>query len=131
MSAHRPERTVRNVAEASGSFREQNGHNNLEKLRQLLTLTLVIGGDAFFSSHTTQLAALTASHAVPAVYQQREFSAAGGLMSYGTSIADTHRLAEIYAGGILKGDKPADLPVQQSTKVELFLNFKPAELSFN
>ena len=99
----------------------------LAKLTELRASALVISGDAFFSSHTTQLAALTASHAVPAVYQQRAFAAAGGLMSYGSSITDTHRLAGIYAGRILKGDKPADLPVQQSTKVELFLNLKTAK----
>ena len=99
----------------------------LAKLIELRASALAISGDAFFSSHTTQLAALTTSHAVPAVYQHRDFAAAGGLMSYGSSITDTHRLAGIYAGRILKGDKPADLPVQQSTKVELFLNLKTAK----
>jgi putative tryptophan/tyrosine transport system substrate-binding protein len=88
----------------------------LAKLIELRASALVISGDAFFSSHTTQLAALMASHAVPAVYQHRDFAAAGGLMSYGSSITETHRLAGIYAGRMLKGDKPADLPVQQSTK---------------
>ncbi|HEY4857703.1 MAG TPA: ABC transporter substrate-binding protein [Xanthobacteraceae bacterium] len=99
----------------------------LAKLIELRASALVISGDAFFSSHSTQLAALTANHAVPAVYQHRDFAAAGGLMSYGSSITDAHRLAGIYAGRILKGDKPADLPVQQSTKVELFLNLKTAK----
>jgi putative ABC transport system substrate-binding protein len=97
------------------------------KLIELRASALVISGDALFSSHSTQLAALTANHAVPAAYQHRDFAAAGGLMSYGSSITDTHRLAGMYAGRILKGDKPADLPVQQSTKVELFLNLKTAK----
>ena len=87
---------------------------------------LVIGGDAFFTSHAEQLAALTLQHAVPAIYQWREFAAAGGLMSYGSNITDTHRLVGIYVGRILKGDKPADLPVQQATKVEMYINLKTA-----
>jgi len=88
---------------------------------------LVIGGDAFFTSRSKQLAALAIHHAVPAVYQWREFAAAGGLMSYGSNIIDTHRLAGALAGRILKGDKPADLPVQQATKVELYINLKTAK----
>ena len=64
---------------------------------------------------------------MPAVYQYREFAAAGGLMSYGTSETEYYRLVGTYAGRVLKGDKPADLPVQQSTKVELFLNLKTAK----
>ena len=87
----------------------------------------MIGGDAFFTSHSEQLAALAISHAVPAVYQWRQFAAAGGLMSYGSNITETHRLAGALAGRILKGDKPADLPVQQATKVELFINLKTAK----
>jgi putative ABC transport system substrate-binding protein len=87
---------------------------------------LVIGGDAFFTSHAKQLATLTMQHMVPAIYQWREFAASGGLMSYGSNITDTHRFVGIYAGRILKGDKPADLPVQQATKVEMYINLKTA-----
>jgi putative tryptophan/tyrosine transport system substrate-binding protein len=64
---------------------------------------------------------------VPAIYQRREFAAAGGLMSYGSSIPDTHRIVGLYTGRILKGDNPANLPVQQTTKVELYINFKTAK----
>jgi putative tryptophan/tyrosine transport system substrate-binding protein len=97
------------------------------KLIELRAGGLVIGGSAFFTSHSDQLAALTVRHAVPAIYQARQFTAAGGLMSYGSSIAETHRLVGIYTGRILKGEKPADLPVQQATKVELFVNLKTAK----
>jgi len=97
------------------------------KLIELHAPPLVIGGDAFFTSHSEQFAALAISHAVPAVYQWREFAAAGGLMSYGSNITDTQRLAGALVGRILKGDKPVDLPVQQATKVELFLNLKTAK----
>jgi ABC-type uncharacterized transport system substrate-binding protein len=96
------------------------------KLTELRAGGLVIGGSAFFTSHVKQLAALTVRHAVPAIYQWREFAAAGGLMSYGANVTDTHRLVGVYAGRILKGDKPADLPVQQATKVEMFINLKTA-----
>ena len=82
----------------------------------------MIGPDAFFSSNSQQLADLTAKHAVPAISSLREFPAAGGLMSYGGNLSDAYRVAGIYTGHILKGDKPSDLPVQQATKVELIIN---------
>ena len=96
-------------------------------LVQLRAGALVIGTDTFFNSQSGKLAALTVRHAVPAIYQYREFAAAGGLMSYAGSITDAYRLAGVYTGRILKGKKPSDLPVQQSTKVELFINLKTAK----
>jgi putative tryptophan/tyrosine transport system substrate-binding protein len=98
-----------------------------EKLIELHVNGLVIGGDAFFTSRVEQLAALAIQRALPSIYQWREFTAAGGLMSYGASITETHRLVGNYAGRILKGDKPADLPVQQATKIELYINLKTAK----
>jgi len=87
---------------------------------------LVIGGDVLYKDHPDELIGLAARHAVPAIYDTREFTAAGGLMSYGTDNPDVFRQTGIYAGRILKGDKPADLPVQQVTKMELVINMKTA-----
>jgi putative tryptophan/tyrosine transport system substrate-binding protein len=97
------------------------------KLVELQVRALVIGTDAFFNSRIEQLAALAVRHAVPTIYQYREFAAAGGLMSYGGSFTDDWRLAGVYTGRILKGDKPATLPVQQSMKAELIINLKAAK----
>jgi ABC-type uncharacterized transport system substrate-binding protein len=97
------------------------------KLIELKASALVIGGETLFTSYSEQLGALTARHRVAAVYKGREFVAAGGLMSYGSDILDSWRLAGIYTGRILKGDKPADLPIQQATKVELYINLKTAK----
>ena len=96
-------------------------------LIQLRAGGLAINSSAFFTARQEQLAALTVRHAVPAVYENREFAAAGGLMSYGGIITDAYRLTGIYAARILKGEKPGDLPVQQVTKVEMFLNLKTAK----
>jgi putative tryptophan/tyrosine transport system substrate-binding protein len=87
---------------------------------------LVIGTDIFFSSRMEQLGTLTLRHAVPTIYEYREFALAGGLISYGGSITEMYRNAGIYTGRILKGDKPADLPVQRATKIELIINLKTA-----
>jgi putative ABC transport system substrate-binding protein len=96
-------------------------------LIQLRAGALVIGPDPFLNTRAEQIAALTVRHAVPAIYQYRRFAVAGGLMSYGSDETDYYRLLGIYAGRILKGDKPADLPVQQATKVEFIINLKTAK----
>jgi putative tryptophan/tyrosine transport system substrate-binding protein len=97
------------------------------ELVQLRVGGLVIDGDQLFTSRIEQLAALALRHGMPAIYQWREFAVAGGLLSYGADITDTFRLAGNYTGRILRGDKPADLPVQQATKVGLVVNLKTAK----
>jgi len=96
-------------------------------LAQLRADALIIGGDPFFTSRSRQLGELTLARRVPAIYEFHEFAAAGGLISYGTSLADAYRQVGTYTGRILKGEKPSDLPVQQATKVELILNLKTAK----
>jgi putative tryptophan/tyrosine transport system substrate-binding protein len=97
------------------------------KFAELRAGGLVIGGGPFFSSYSEQLAALTVRHAVPAIFQYREFAAAGGLLSYGSDAAASYHLAGIYTGRILRGEKPAELPVEQATKVQLYINLKTAK----
>ena len=87
---------------------------------------LVIGTDAVFNSLSEQLAVLTLRHAVPAIFQYREFVLSGGLASFGTTVLDTYHPLGVYTGRILKGEKPADLPVQQATKLDLIINMKTA-----
>jgi putative ABC transport system substrate-binding protein len=97
-------------------------------IAQLQAGALLIGPDPFLFNKYEQIAELALQQGLPTMYQWREFAIAGGLMSYGPSQAEVYRQVGIYAGRILNGDKPADLPVQQSTKVELIINLKTAKL---
>jgi putative ABC transport system substrate-binding protein len=96
------------------------------RLAELQGRGLVIGPDAFFGYHSKQLADLTVRHSVPAIFQDRDFAARGGLMSYGSSFTDVYRLVGLYVAKVLKGEKPLDMPVQQSVKVELIVNLHTA-----
>ena len=98
------------------------------KLVQLRVGGLVIGTDAFFTSRLEKLAALALRHGLPAAYHFREFAAAGGLISYGGSISDAFREMGVYTGRILKGEMPANLPIQQVTKVDLYVNLRTAKV---
>jgi putative ABC transport system substrate-binding protein len=95
-------------------------------MAQLRVGGLVIGGDPFFNSRSKQLGALALQRAIPAIYQFRAFAASGGLVGYGGSLVDAYRLVGVYAGRILKGEKPANLPVQEATKIEMIVNLKTA-----
>jgi putative ABC transport system substrate-binding protein len=97
-----------------------------ESIAQHRVPVLLVAADAFFSSRRQELVALAARHGVPAMYAFRDFAVAGGLMSYGIDLTDSHRLVGIYAGRVLKGDKPAELPVMQATKFEFVINLKTA-----
>jgi ABC-type uncharacterized transport system substrate-binding protein len=88
---------------------------------------MLVAGDPFFNSQRDKIIALAARHAIPAIYEQREHALAGGLMSYGTNLSEGYRQAGVYAGRILKGEKPGDLPVVQSSKFEFIINLKTAK----
>ena len=97
------------------------------KLSELGAGGLVVGADPLFTSRSARLGEIAARHAMPAVFENRSFAAAGGLASYGGNTLDSYRLTGVYVGRILKGEKPANLPVQQGTKLELFINAKSAK----
>jgi len=132
-----PEKAIRDLQAAAGTLglklhilhasTDSDFDTVFATLIQLRAGGLVIGPDAFFTSRSEQLAVLALRHAVPAIFTFREFAAAGGLMSYGSNFVEIHRQVGIYTGRILKGEKPADLPVQQVTKVGLIINLKTAK----
>ena len=97
------------------------------KINQMGADALFVGADPFLNTQRDAIVALTASHAIPAIYEQRDFAVAGGLMSYGTDFANSYRQAGVYTGRILRGEKPADLPVVQSTKFEFVINLRTAK----
>jgi putative ABC transport system substrate-binding protein len=99
----------------------------LANLAELRAGALVVGSDPFFNTQSERLAGLLLRHALPAIYQYREFAAAGGLMSYGGNITDPFRQAGAYTGRVVAGEKPGELPVVQSTKIELIINLKTAK----
>jgi len=113
-----------NVVQAS---READFDAMFASLLRMHADGLVIGGDPFFNSRSAQLGALTARHKVPTIFQFREFTAGGGLASYGVSLPDSYRQVGVYAARILSGEKPADLPIVQASKFELTINFKTAK----
>jgi putative tryptophan/tyrosine transport system substrate-binding protein len=102
-------------------------HTAFTTLNKLRAAALLVGGDPFFNTRREQLVTLANHYAIPAIYEVREFAAAGGLMSYGTSLTEAYHQVGRYAGRILKGDKPSDLPVVQPTKFELVVNVKAAK----
>jgi putative tryptophan/tyrosine transport system substrate-binding protein len=127
-------RDVKAAARLLGrQIRSHNARNESEihaafaTLSQLHAGALLIMGDSYFTGHSRQIGVLANSHGIPAIYATREFTSAGGLMSYAAEDSGSYRLVGNYTGRILKGEKPADLPVQQSTKVELIINLKTAK----
>jgi putative ABC transport system substrate-binding protein len=133
-NAERVMRDVQEAARAKGvqlpilkASAEDEFETAFASLVQLQAGALVVGADAFFNSQRAQLVALASRHAIPAIYEWREFPAGGGLISYGTNLTAIYRQVGIYVGQILNGAKPTDLPVQQPTKFELVVNLKTAK----
>jgi len=120
-------RTLGHPLQAVYASAESEFDKAFATLTQMQASALVIGPDGFFISRSEQLAELALRHRMPAVFQNREFVAAGGLMTYGASTPDSYRLVGNYVGRILKGEKPANLPVQQATRIELIINMKTAK----
>jgi ABC-type uncharacterized transport system substrate-binding protein len=106
---------------------EREFDNVFATLVQNQRAPLVVASDPFFFSSRNQLVTLATTHAIPAIYEWRAFVELGGLMSYGTDLKDAMRMAAVYLGRVLKGEKPADLPVMQPTKFELVINLKTAK----
>ena len=106
---------------------EREIHSAFKRIEQLQPQALLVGSDPFFNARREQLVTLANHYGIPAIYELREFAAAGGLMSYGTSLTEAYRQVGVYTGRILKSEKPADLPVVQSTKFELVINLKTAK----
>src|SRR5262245_9442762 len=106
---------------------EREINSAFKRIEQLRPQALLVGADPFFTTRRDQLVTLANHYAIPAVYELREFAVAGGLMSYGTSLTDAYQQIGVYTGRILKGEKPAELPVVQSSKFELVINLKTAK----
>jgi putative tryptophan/tyrosine transport system substrate-binding protein len=127
-------RSLRSAAQALGldlhvayASEEEELAPRFAELAQLGVAGLMIGGDPFFNSRAERLGVLSLKHALPTIYQTHMFTAAGGLISYGTSFSELYRLLGVYTGRVLKGEKPANLPVQQPAKFELIINLKTAK----
>ena len=131
LNAPETPRLVSEVQAAAGTLRLQFTASDIDmafaSLVRERASALVVGAGAFLVSRRDQIIALAVRHAIPAIYGFREYSADGGLVSYGNDIGDAFRRAGVYAGRILKGDKPADLPVERTTKFELVINLKTAK----
>jgi putative tryptophan/tyrosine transport system substrate-binding protein len=121
---------ARAVGQQIGVFNassEADIHAAFRAVARLPAAALLVGADPFFNGRREQLVTLAAHYSVPAMYELREYALAGGLMSYGTNLADAYRQVGNYAARVLKGDKPADLPVVQSSKFELVINLRTAK----
>ena len=125
--AHLAEGTIGKRVQILNASSEQDFEPAFAALDQLGAGGLCVQGDTFFNGRRGQLIALAAQHSIPTVYAFRDYVVAGGLMSYGTSLGDAYRQVGVYAGRILNGEKPTDLPVHQSVKVELIINLKTAK----